>query len=155
MWGKIINVVIIIGTMILVSHFVGSFDTSTWPPMIQQIWNFMPVMYVLAGVVSLLQLFMAGQEYVRIRKWKDFGNRLKLAYAAKFGGENKAFNDEVDAHIKVMRVMSKGYTKSLDEDWLKRMSRFVEVEYIIPEEEHLSEVEKTEELAKESKDLPI
>ena len=59
--------------------------------------------------------------------WGAYGKRLKLAYAAKFFGDNSGFDQEVDARIAIMRVMGNGDTKVLAEEWLKKMARFVEI----------------------------
>ena len=77
--------------------------------------------------------------------WRAFGHRLKKGYIAKFGpgGESKVFSEEVDMHIKAMRGLGPGYTKDLNRDWLRRMADFVEVPFAIPEEDYLSETEKT------------
>jgi hypothetical protein len=105
----------------------------------------------LMGVITVIAMFVAifggykVVQYIRTKKWADFGNRMKAAYTAKFGYENTGFNEEVDQHIAVMHTLGKGYTKSLNEDWLKRMAKFVEIPYIIPEEEHESEEDKTKE----------
>jgi hypothetical protein len=79
-----------------------------------------------------------------LQTWLAFGERLKVAYSAKFGDKNQAFNDEVDLHIRAMQAFSKGSTKRIDKDWLKRMAKFVDVNWSIPLEDSLSDVEKTE-----------
>ena len=114
----------------------------------------LPLMYIACIILVVVASIFGGKaviEYVRYKKWEDFGNRLKLAYAAKFGGENSAFNKEIDDMVLQCKTMKKGIgdsTKSNAEMRLKRYAHMVEVPYIIPEEEHLSEVEKTEELMK-------
>ncbi len=103
--------------------------------------------YVVLVIGSIIGVFRHGVEIVRYYKWSAFGNRLKIGYVAKFGYSNPAFNDEVDNHIRTMRVMVKTEqgTRKLAEDWLKRMAHMVEVPFAVPEEEHLSEEQKTEE----------
>jgi hypothetical protein len=94
------------------------------------------------GVIS--GFFYSGVVYYRYQKWGAFGNRMKAAYSSKFGGDNPAFSQEVDQHIKAMQALGKGTTKTINEEWLKRMAKFVEIPYVVPEEEILSEIEKTE-----------
>lgn len=96
------------------------------------------------GILSLAFIYKTGTIVVhRIMMWNAYSNRLKEAYSAKFGENNPAFGDEVDGHIKVMKSLGRGYTKSVHLDKLKRLSSFVEVPFIIPEEDHLPEEEKT------------
>lgn len=98
----------------------------------------------LFGVLSLAFIYKTGTIVVhRIMMWNAYGNRLKEAYSAKFGEDNPAFGDEVDGHIKVMKSLGRGYTKSVHLDKLKRLSSFVEVPFNVPEEDRLSEEEKT------------
>lgn len=59
--------------------------------------------------------------------WKRYGERLKRAYASKFGGANPGFNDEVDLRIAVMRTQGKGPTRTIAQDWLKNQAKFVEI----------------------------
>ena len=108
----------------------------------------MPVVVALAGVIGMFLALVGGMEvykYVKYKKWETFGNRLKEAYTAKFGYPNPAFEKEVDQHVLAMRALGKGDTKAVNEDWLRRMAKFVEVPWAVPEEEHLTEVEKTNE----------
>ena len=99
---------------------------------------------MLFGLPPLAFAFKAGTIVVhRIIMWSAFGNRLKVAYSAKFNGESPAFSEEVDAHIKVMKSLGRGHTKSVHMDKLKRLSAFVEVPFRIPEEDCLPEEEKT------------
>lgn len=58
--------------------------------------------------------------------WAEYGNKIKLAYTAKFGGENAGFNDEVDKRILVMQNNRRGFTHTIARDWLRRMSNFTE-----------------------------
>lgn len=102
---------------------------------------------VLGVVVVCVVTFMDGdspiRKYIKYKRWDSFGNRMKVAYEAKFGYSNSAFNKEVDQHVLAMRALGKGYTKDIDKAWMKRMAKFVEVPFIIPEEEKLAEVDKT------------
>ena len=56
-----------------------------------------------------------------------YGERMKRAYASKFGGTNKGFNEEVDARIAVMRTQGKGDTRTIAQEWLKSRAHFVEI----------------------------
>lgn len=76
-------------------------------------------------------------------KWKAFGNRIKVAYSAKFCGENTAFTEEVDQLILAMESLGNGATKKTQLGRLKRLAKFVEVPFAVPEEDRLSEEEKT------------
>jgi hypothetical protein len=109
---------------------------------------------VVIGVVGFAGMFasLTTREVVeRMKKWRDFGERLKVAYEAKYGYRNTAFDEEVDRHVLVMRAITGGrYSKSLSETWLKRVAHMVEVSYAIPEEEEMSEEDKTEMLAEEA-----
>lgn len=99
------------------------------------------IVVVLFGIVELL--FDGNYISTQYKMWSAFGTRMKVAYTAKFGYPNPAFNEEVDRHIRIMRAMSsKELTKKMSEDWLKRMSKFVGIKYVVPEEEHLTEEEK-------------
>lgn len=59
--------------------------------------------------------------------WKRYGERLKRAYASKFGGANPGFNEEVDLRIAVMRTQGKGETRDMATLWLKNQAKFVEI----------------------------
>jgi hypothetical protein len=113
----------------------------------------LPIVYITFSILMIFVVIYGGQkvvEYIRYKRWDDFGNRLKLAYAAKFGGENLAFNQEIDSRILQCKTMKKGMnadTKGAAERWLKQYAHMCEIPYVIPEEEHLSEVEKTKEFA--------
>lgn len=58
--------------------------------------------------------------------WQKYGDNIKLAYAAKFGGRNAGFDDEVNTRINIMEHNGRGFTRTLANEWLKRMSRFTE-----------------------------
>lgn len=109
------------------------------------LFGIIPLWAVMISVfLSLAFAFKAGTIVVhRLIMWTAFGNRLKAAYSAKFSGENPAFSEEVDAHIKVMKSLGRGHTKSVHMGKLKRLSAFVEVPFRIPEEDCLPEEEKT------------
>jgi len=108
----------------------------------------MPVVFGACFVVMIVGMFYGGKMVYRYYKWSAYGNRMKEAYSAKFGGANPAFNVEIDMHISAVRAMGgSSMTKETNMDWLKRMAEFVEVPWAVPGEERLSEVEKTEQYA--------
>lgn len=137
------------------------FSSETFAPMFQQFGEtmginpsllygwLMPLMFSTVITLTIVKS-VGGVGYVvkrYYRMWDAFGSRLKEAYSVKFGGENSAFNDEVDMHIKGMKTLGRGYTRKIHKDWLKRMAKFVEIPWAIPEEEYFSEGEKTAQFA--------
>ena len=125
---------------------IASIDKSQYPSHTAVIIDTLPIILGIGTIIGVVGILAGGRAVYRIYKWQDFGNRLKEAYSAKFGGPNPAFSEEVDLHIKAVRTMGgKSYSKDLNLDWLRRMAEFVEVPWSIPEEEYLSEAEKTEE----------
>ena len=109
------------------------------------------VLIVFVATISLIiiRMMSKGQDTETIKLWEDFGNRLKLAYTAKYGGENTAFNQEVDNMILQCKTLKKGIgssAKTSAEMRLKEYAHMCEIPYVIPEEEYLSESEKTKEL---------
>jgi hypothetical protein len=56
-----------------------------------------------------------------------YASRLKEAYIIKFGYSDTSFEKEVDQHVRAMEVFEPGRTRRLNEDWLKRIAKFVEV----------------------------
>jgi hypothetical protein len=103
---------------------------------------------VVIGVFSFMGEDSPVRKYIRYKKWVSFGNRLKVAYEAKFGYRNPAFDEEIDHRVKAMRSLGKGYTKSVNYSKLKALAKFVEVPFIIPEEEMLAEEDKTRSFSK-------
>jgi hypothetical protein len=98
----------------------------------------------LIGTAGVMLFIIAGEKITEYMGWISFGNRLKKAYSAKFGGDNIEFDKEVDNHVNLMRTMGgDSTTKSIAKDWLKRTASFVEVPFKIPDEEYLSEKDKT------------
>lgn len=85
-----------------------------------------PFIVIAVFIVSVISLWYIPKVVERFR-WSMYGRRMKRAYAAKFGGENPEFDREVDYRIKVMRVQGSGRTWTLAEDWLRRMTHFVEI----------------------------
>lgn len=63
---------------------------------------------------------------VNISTWDNYGQLIKDAYAAKFGGVNNGFNQEVDTRIRIMNHNGRGFTRTIAYDWLKRMKKFTE-----------------------------
>jgi Na+(H+)/acetate symporter ActP len=59
-------------------------------------------------------------------EWEAYGQRLKLAYSAKFGGDNPGFDDEVNQRVRVMQRIRGGFTHTIARDWLRRMEKFTE-----------------------------
>ena len=86
----------------------------------------LPLVAVMAVIISIISVWYV-PKVVEHFKWSSFGRRMKRAYAAKFGGENSAFNTDLDYRIKVMRTQGDGHTWTLAEDWLRRMAKFVEI----------------------------
>ena len=66
---------------------------------------------------------------MKIRTWQDMGERLKKGYLAKFEYLNPAFVEEVDRHIKDVKV---GNNKQASRDWLKRMAHLAGVRFEEP-----------------------
>lgn len=119
-------------------------DLSSIPTIQQNLLEVAPAVPAAVGVIATMGALIGAEPLVRTLKWNTLGNRIKEAYKAKFGYENLEFNKEVDLHIKAVKALGRGYTKSLDTDWLKIMCSFVEVPFIVPEEEKIPEVNKTE-----------
>lgn len=142
--SMMISVIVGIISMMTIKGMVESIDVSKLNPLeAAMITQIMPILAAIAIIMSTLAMTGGAESVTRILKWNAFGNRLKAAYSAKFGGDNKGFDDEVDEHIKAVKALGKGFTKSIDVDWLKRMAKFVEIPFVIPEEEYRSEEEKT------------
>jgi hypothetical protein len=135
------------------------FSSSTFSPLFQQFGETLginpsvfsgwllplvfSIMMTLFIVKSIGGVSCVVKRVKRYRMWDALGNRMKEAYSAKFGGENPAFNTEVDAHIKIMKTLGKGATKGMTWYWLRSRCKFVEIPCVVPEEECLAEVEKT------------
>ena len=149
--GKFINtqmlVILGVGVLVGIELFVTSIDTSGWSPLLETfVVTVVPIVFACVIIVGIFQYFDSGsvvRKYIRYKRWDSFGNRMKVAYSAKFGGRNPAFDEAVDQHVLAMKSLGKGYTKTIDKQWMKRMAKFVEVPFVIPEEERLAEVDKT------------
>lgn len=95
------------------------------------IMDSLPVIFGVAVLIGAFAYLVspAGAPIRERFKWAPYGRRLKRAYHAKYGYENPAFDDEVDNRIRVMRVQGKGHTRTIASDWLKRISKMVEVPF--------------------------
>ena len=148
-----VSIVAIIIFMLIMNQTLATISTANgYSSGVVGISQVFPITYIIGSIFIAFASIFGGKkivEYIKYKKWDDFGNRLELAYTAKFGGENLAFNQEIDAMILQCKTLSvkSGDTKINAENRLRRYAHMVEVPYIIPEEEHLSETEKTEELA--------
>ena len=138
--------------IVVIEILMNSLDTKGWNPAMVSFTTLCPVILSISVILGVFKYF-AGEEdtgerrivrIIRYKKWDSFGNRMKVAYSAKFGGENPAFNEAVDQHIKAVKVFGKGYSKERNIQWLKRMAKFVEIPWAIPVEEKWAEVKKTD-----------
>jgi len=59
-----------------------------------------------------------------------YGERLKQAYAFKFGAHDIAFDKDIDSHILANQSLPVGLSRVLNVAWLKRMATFVEVPWM-------------------------
>lgn len=95
--------------------------------------DLMPFIYCIAVLLGIVQLIIGRDSPIEARppfEWEKYGERLKRAYAANFGGDNPGFNEEVDARIKLMIEADHGYRRQLAKNWLKRVSKFVGVDWL-------------------------
>jgi hypothetical protein len=153
MGGALMSVVGGIISLIIIETIISTMDTSSMPPALStMVTTLIPIVMAASVVLGVFKYFTGDEDtavvgpikkYVRVKRWDQLGNRMKVAYEAKFGFASADFNSQVDSHVKAMRALGKGYTKSIDMEWMRRMAKFVEVPWIIPEEEQLAEVEKT------------
>lgn len=97
--------------------------------------NIIPIYIgIIYGVFSYITFSLFRDvEYNEVNKeeidyWTIYSNKMKLAYCAKFGGNNSGFNDEVDKRIAIMVRLRKGYTRSIAQSWLKQMEKFTEMQ---------------------------
>ncbi len=138
--------------IVIVEVVVNTLDTTSWnPSIVSFVTVVVPIIFTVSVILSVFK-YLGGEEetgerrivrIIRYKRWDAFGNRMKLAYSAKFHGKNPAFNEAVDRHILAVKVLGKGYTKDINIQWLKRMAKFVEIPWAIPEEEKWTEVKKT------------
>jgi len=143
LWVGITQFVVGLSATVCVSWLLDSMDTSDWAPGVKSIAGILPAVLIITVVLSTMGMITGGTMIYRHLKWKAFGNRIKVAYSAKFCGENTAFTEEVDQLILAMESLGNGATKKTQLGRLKRLAKFVEVPFAVPEEDRLSEEEKT------------
>lgn len=90
------------------------------------IWILLIYLTFCAGMLILAPASEPMPEREDTDAWSSYGQRLKNAYSAKFGGENAGFNDEVDKRIEIMRHLKRGFSHTIARDWLRRMKGFTE-----------------------------
>jgi len=61
--------------------------------------------------------------------WEAYGERLKRAYESIYG-RNAGFEEEVDLRVGVLVETDKGFRRKLAKAWMKRVSKFVGVEWL-------------------------
>lgn len=108
-------------------------DNSGAEPSLISLIDLLPFVFtvsLLSGIIYILIGRDAPGEARPRFEWEKYGERLKSAYAAQFGGENPGFNDEVDARIKLMINTDYGYRRALAKNWLKRMANFTGIEWL-------------------------
>lgn len=92
------------------------------------------------GIIATI-LYTLGLDPVYVDKvkfqWNLYGERLKKAYAANFYGANPGFNEEIDARISILVESDRGFRRQLALDYIKRMSKFVGVEWLKLEDSNL------------------
>jgi len=150
---NIITVITGVFAIVIIELLMNTIDTSRWNPAVVA-WTTTLVPIILSGsvIISIFKYYVGEEDtgerrivrIIRYKKWDAFGNRMKVAYSAKFGGKNPAFSEAVGQHITAVKVLGKGYTKDINIQWLKRTAKFVEIPWAIPEEEKWSEVKKTD-----------
>jgi hypothetical protein len=133
MIGKISSIILSlifsgIGVYIL-TNFMSTVDTSNYSSAMRLLIQIIPVVFAIMIILGIVKSFGVDSPEERI-DWTTYGERLKLAYTAKFGGDNPGFDSEVDYHVKIMVNTDRGYTRQLAKDWMHRMSKFVEVEWL-------------------------
>ena len=138
--------------LIVIETLINSIDTTGWNSAVTTfVSTLVPIIMASTVVMGVFKMFAGDDDmetienkgyFKRYKIWGDFGNRLKAGYVAKFGYSNSAFDEDVDMHISAMRALGKGTTKTINEEWIKRMAKFVEVPFNVPEEERWTEEEK-------------
>lgn len=103
-------------------------DTSTTIQSALDFLPFLPLILVGGGILLLIAVNYAPKvmDYI---SWRNFGQRMKKAYEAKFGGRNEEFDREVDNRIAAMQYLENGQTRQQTVQWLKSHARFVEIPY--------------------------
>lgn len=113
----------------VVTTLLNGLDMSGYPASASAMASVLPVVYVAIVIVGIVKSIGVDSTEEQI-DWTRYGERLKLAYTAKFGGENPGFNSEVDYRIKIMVNTDGGYTRQIAKDWVKRMSKFTELKWL-------------------------
>jgi hypothetical protein len=116
----------------LTNEFLSSPNAGDYTSAIKSLVSIMPLMF---AIIVILGIFagLGKDSEVEIAAqidWTRYGERLKLAYSAKFGGDNPGFNEEVDNHIKILVNTDKGFARQLAKDWVERMSKFVGIHWL-------------------------
>jgi hypothetical protein len=134
MVGKFIQILILMGLGIfgyfMMNQQIASMDTTQLSSAAQAMISIVPILFVAMVIGVIIMSLGKDSEAEKQIDWTKYGERLKLAYAAKFGGENPGFNNEVDYRIKILVNTDKGFTRQLAKDWVKRMSDFVDIQYL-------------------------
>lgn len=94
------------------------------------ITNVVPILFAVSVIIVVIRGMGVDKGDEAGFSWRDYGERLKKAYTAKFGGDNPGFESEVDYRIKLMVDTDKGYHREVAKDWLKRMSKFVAIDWL-------------------------
>jgi hypothetical protein len=133
MRGKIvvIGLMLLIGIVMLnaVNLFVNDIDLTQYPSGMAILISILPLISCCLIIISIVNAIGKDIPQEKI-DWLRYGERLKLGYTAKFGGENQGFNNEVDYKIKIMVNTDKGFTRQLAKDWIKRMSKFTNIDWL-------------------------
>ncbi len=133
MIGKIIWILIVlligVGLLPLVNSQISQIDTTQYSSAVNGMAVLLPLVFAIITIFWVFKSMGVDSSKEQI-DWLRYGERLKLAYASKFGGDNRGFDGEVDYHIKIMVSNDKGFTRQLAKDWVKRMSKFVEIEWL-------------------------
>ena len=127
------TVAIFLFLLLITGSYIFAFITSVpflfLNSMIGNVPYWIPIVYSFVGIALSATYAMYKEEGVLPPTpdyWDDYGNRIKNAYSAKFGGANTGFNEEVDGRIEVMKHNGKGFTRTIATLWLKRMHQFTE-----------------------------
>jgi hypothetical protein len=85
-----------------------------------------PMVAILLGIFTLGCSLPTTSEELPSAPPADYGERLKLAYEAKFGYREPEFDKEVDSHIKALGVLRRGPTRKWHQKRLEALENFVE-----------------------------
>lgn len=158
--GALASAIMGVISLVVITTLTDSVDTSKMPTGLESlISTVIPIVFAATIILGVFSYFAGDEDtfvvgpikhYVRIKRWDQFGTRLKVAYKAKFGYGNSGFDQRVDELILSMRATSsKSLTYKQNEGALKRLSKFVEVKFVVPEEGKWTEKEKTRILHRE------